>query len=217
MIEFYYLVKGAIIGFIVAAPVGPVSLLCIRRSIAKGRLEGFATGLGATLGDLLYACVAAFGLSFIINFLEREAFWLRLLGGGFLIFMGIFIFCQKRKASSLEAPENVMHLGETFGSAFLVDVSNPVIVLAYLAIFSGFGLASAEAHVFSAISLVVGVAVGAAIWWFFLVQVICLFRAHMTQKKVIIMSKTASIVLALFGLFVIYSSFYKIPFLKGTF
>ena len=72
MIEFYYLIKGAMIGFIVAAPVGPVSLLCIRRSLSNGRIQGFATGLGATIGDMFYASIAAFGLSFVINFLERE-------------------------------------------------------------------------------------------------------------------------------------------------
>ncbi len=217
MIEFYYLVKGAMIGFIVAAPVGPVSLLCIRRSLSKGRIQGFATGLGATIGDMFYASIAAFGLSFVINFLEREDFWLRLLGGSFLFFMGLYVFLKKRAAPSLDVDENVSHLGESFGSAFLLDISNPVVILAYIAIFSGFGLESAEQHLFSALSLVLGVTVGAAIWWFCLVQMICLFRKKITQRGVGLISKIAALVLLIFGLFIIYTSFYRVPFLDGTF
>ncbi len=205
------------IGFIVAAPIGPVSLMCIRRSLSKGRIQGFATGLGATIGDMFYAAIAAFGLSFVINFLQREDFWLRLLGGAFLISMGLYVLIKKREAPSLKNTEDVQHLGETFGSAFLLDISNPVIILAYLAIFSGFGLDSAEGHIVSAISLVVGVAIGAAIWWFCLVQFICLFRKGISEKGIVIISKIAAFVLAIFGGFVIYTSFHRVPFLEGTF
>ena len=79
MFELLYFIKGSIIGFIVAAPAGPVSILCIRRTISKGRFQGFATGLGATAGDGLYAIIAAFGLSFLINFLVKEEYWFRCL------------------------------------------------------------------------------------------------------------------------------------------
>lgn len=217
MIEIYYTIKGAIIGFLVAAPIGPVSLLCIRRSLTEGRIKGLATGLGAVLGDMFYASIAAFGLTFVINFLRKEDFWLRLLGGGFLIAMSIYVFFKKKNTPNFKSIEESQHVGEALGSAFLLDISNPIIILAYLALFSGFGLASAEQNVFSAISLVIGVTLGAATWWFCLIQVICLFRKKIKERTIPLISKTAALLLAVFGTLIIISSFYPIPFLKGEF
>lgn len=218
MVELYYALKGAIIGFLVAAPVGPVSILCIRRSLNRGHIAGFATGIGATLGDLVYACIAAFGLTFVINFLREEEFWFRLIGGGFLTAMGLYVFFKKKPPKEPDIEKDASKdAGELLGSAFLVDISNPIIILAYLAIFSGFGIATAEHGVFSAISLVIGVVIGAATWWFILVQIICLFRKKINERGIQLISKSASFLLTLFGILVIISSFIAIPFLKGEF
>src|SRR4030066_53855 len=86
IIDFY---KGLVIGFSIAAPVGPIGILCIKRTLSSGRIVGLASGMGAATADALYGCVAAFGLTFISNFLIREQFILRLIGGGFFCFFGV--------------------------------------------------------------------------------------------------------------------------------
>ena len=83
------IIKGIIMGFSIAAPVGPIGVLCIRRTISNGRLSGFVSGLGAATADGLYGCVAAFGLTFISSFLVSQQFWLRLIGGAFLCYLGV--------------------------------------------------------------------------------------------------------------------------------
>ncbi len=217
MIEIYYTLKGAIIGFIVALPIGPVSLLCIRRSLSEGRVKGLATGLGAVLGDMFYASIAAFGLTFVVNFLRKEEFLLRLIGGGFLIVMSLCVILKKTKPTNVNYIKEEGRLREALGSAFLLDISNPIIILAYLALFSGFGLADAKQNVLSAISLVVGVAIGAATWWFCLIQLVCLFRKKIKPTTISLISNVAALFLATFGGLIIISSFYPIPFLSGDF
>lgn len=214
MFELLYFVKGAIIGFIVAAPAGPVSILCIRRTLSKGRFQGFATGLGATVGDGLYATIAAFGLSFLINFLEKEEYTFRIVGGVFLIIMGSYAIYKKRRPENFKEPKQEgEHLGSAFSSALLLDLSNPIIILAYIAIFSGFGLASAEVHVFSAISLVVGVICGAALWWFLLTQTIAAYRNKLKPESIVTISRVAGSLLIFFGLIVLITTIFHIPFL----
>ena len=214
MFDLIYLIKGAIIGFIVAAPAGPVSILCIRRTLSKGRFQGFATGLGATVGDGFYATIAAFGLSFVISFLEKEEYLFRVLGGAFLILMGLYALYKKRKPEQFKKPkEEGEHLGSAFTSALLLDLSNPIIILAYIAIFSGFGLASAETHVFSAIFLVIGVVCGAALWWFLLTQIIAANRAKLRPESIVTISRVAGSLLMAFGLAVLITTIFHVPFL----
>lgn len=218
MFEIYYLLKGVFIGFIVAAPAGPVSIFCIRRTLSYGRLQGFATGLGATIGDGFYALIAAFGLTFVIQFLERQEFWFRLLGGAFLSFMGLYILYVKRKPKHFKEPDkDPKRLKEAFSSALLLDLSNPITILAYIAIFSGFGLASAETHVFSAISLVVGVMSGAALWWFLLTQLIAMNRENVKPETLVTVSRIAGILLLAFGALVLVTTLFHIRFFGQNF
>src|SRR5205085_8581760 len=91
--QFFF--KGLVLGFAIAAPVGPIGVLCIRRSLAEGQAAGLATGLGAATADALYGCVAAFGLTVISSFLVQQRFWLGLIGGGFLCYLGVRTFFRR--------------------------------------------------------------------------------------------------------------------------
>lgn len=150
-------IKAFIIGFCVAAPLGPCGLLCISRSIQHGFGTGFTTGLGVVLADLLYAAIAAFGVAALVGWLEEWSVPLRIFGSLFLIGIGCKIafstpsLCKKQ-------PQ------DTFSSAFLITLANPLTVLAFIAIFASFDLGYLDS-IFDSIILVLGVGLGALAWW----------------------------------------------------
>jgi threonine/homoserine/homoserine lactone efflux protein len=159
-----FLCKGLVLGFSIAAPVGPVGLLCIRRSITSGRMAGLATGLGAATADACYGAVAGFGLTSVTAFMVGERTWLSLLGGLFLCGLGVRIMRAK--------PDSMRSSGETrihsaYLSAFVVTLTNPMTILAFVGAFAGLGLAVARDYMAAAL-LIGGVFIGSGIWWLIL-------------------------------------------------
>jgi threonine/homoserine/homoserine lactone efflux protein len=162
-------IKGLILGFSIAAPVGPIGLLCIRRSLTQGRLAGFLSGMGAATADGLYGAMAAFGLTAVFAVLTNLTPWLRVFGGLYLLWLGWHTLRQppakKEAASSIKA-------GDYWGayvSTFLFTLSNPVTIFTFLAIFSGAGLPAVTSQNWgTALWMVVGVFCGSALWWLIL-------------------------------------------------
>ena len=171
-IDFF--LKGLILGFSIAAPVGPIGVLCIRKTLQFGRFSGFVSGLGAALADAIYAIIAAFGLTFIADFLLAGQFWFRLLGGGFLLYLGWKTFVAKPNAEL----KNVSHttLFNDFASTFFLTLTNPMTILSFLAVFAGLGLSSIKGDYVQASVLVLGVFLGSAIWWLTLSEGVTLFE-----------------------------------------
>src|SRR5437868_3361367 len=134
-----FFLKGLIIGFSIAAPVGPIGVLCIRRSLAEGTRVGLVTGLGAATADALYGCVAGFGLSAISKFLDKQQFWLGLLGGIFLCYLGVKTFLSRPASNAAEAKSGGFFM--TYASTLLLTLTNPSTILSFVAVFAGFGLA----------------------------------------------------------------------------
>src|SRR5690348_16095287 len=130
--------RGLVIGFAIAAPVGPIGMLVIRRTLTDGRLLGLLTGLGAAVADALYGCVGAFGLTFISRFLVGYAFWTKLIGGLFLLWLGISSFRAKPRDESGDASK-VRYL-TAFLSTLVLTLANPVTILSFMAVFAGLGL-----------------------------------------------------------------------------
>ena len=128
-------VRGLIIGFSIAAPVGPIGVLCIRRTLADGRAAGLISGLGAATADAFYGCVAGFGLSFVSTFLVAQQTWLRLIGGAFLIYLGIKTFLTQ--PASEAAAASGRGLAGAYVSTFALTLTNPVTILAF--VFGGLG------------------------------------------------------------------------------
>ena len=156
--------KGAIIGFSLAAPVGPIGLLCIRRSLHDGRLAGFVSGLGAATADALYGLVAAFSLTALTDFLLGYRTALQLLGGLFLLYLGITTFRARAPAPAADRP--APNLLAAYFSTLVLTATSPVTILAFVGIFAGLGLTIPDA--FSALRLVLGVFLGSAAWWLIL-------------------------------------------------
>ena len=188
--------KGLIIGISIAAPVGPIGVLCIQRTVTYGKLNGLATGLGAASADAVYGFVAAFGLTFISNFLVAQQTWFRIIGGGFLIYLGIRAYFSTPDNPTPNT-SNQNHAG-AYGTTFLLTLSNPMTILSFAAIFSGFGLVDSSMHYGSAALMVIGVFLGSASWWLLLSSGTNLFRNRLNERLSWI-NKLSGIVIAAFG------------------
>lgn len=203
--ELHFLIKGVILGFSIAAPVGPIGILCIRRTVQYGRWSGLFSGLGAAAADTLYGVVAAFGLSLISDLLVTYELWMRLGGGAFLILLGWRTF--RSKATLL--PGKVPHktLLRDFFSTFFLTMTNPLTIISYLAIFAGLGLSDIASRHLDATALIVGVFLGSALWWAILSEGVTLFRKKVSVRVMSGINKVAGALITLFGLAAIASTF----------
>jgi threonine/homoserine/homoserine lactone efflux protein len=199
--DIYFLIKGIIIGFSIAAPVGPIGVLCIRRTLTRGRLSGLVSGLGATTADGFYGVVAAFGLTIISNIIVGQQFWFRLVGGLFLLYLGIKIFSSKPAEKS--ASDKNGNLLSDYVSTLFLTITNPMTILSFAAIFAGLGLGNSNGNFISATSMVLGVILGSALWWIILSSGVNLLRSKFNTnylKFVNWISGTIIIVFAMFAL-----------------
>jgi threonine/homoserine/homoserine lactone efflux protein len=190
------LVRGALIGLSVAAPVGPMGVLCIRRTLADGRAAGLATGLGIATADALYGSIAGFGIAVIAQMMLREATWIRLVGGVFLCYLGLKIF---RVAPAQEAAQATRrgHFG-AYSSALGLTLANPTTILSFVAIFAGVGVAGKASA--SAALLVLGVLLGSTTWWVILTSIVTLVRARLTPDLLRWVNRLSGCILLGFGL-----------------
>jgi len=191
------LFKGIIIGFAIAAPVGPIGVLCIRRTLAEGRTSGFVSGLGAATADAIYGSVAALGLTFVANLLTSGEMWLRLVGGAFLVFLGVRTFLARPVERAASTGKN--GLPGAYASTLFLTLTNPTTILSFAAIFAGLGAGSAGGDVPSAMLLVLGVFLGSAFWWLVLSGITGLFRARLSARGLRWVNRISGTVLATFG------------------
>lgn len=168
--------KGCAIGLSIAAPVGPIGVLCIRRSLAHGARTGFFTGLGAAAADGIYGAIAAFGLTVISGFLVEQQFWLRLIGGAFLFYLGLKTFLSK---PSEKAATPATDAG-AFTSTLFLTLTNPMTIFSFVGIFVGLGVAAEKNDYLAATVITAGVFIGSAIWWLFLSNATAYFRSRIT-------------------------------------
>jgi threonine/homoserine/homoserine lactone efflux protein len=170
--------KGCAIGLSIAAPVGPIGILCIRRSLADGARVGFVTGLGAAVADAFYGAVAAFGLTAVSGFLTTQQTPVRLCGGVFLLYLGIKSFLAK-PAERLASPAT--HAG-AFTSTFFLTLTNPMTIFSFIAIFAAFGLGTGTVNYSHATLMTAGVFLGSAAWWLFLSSAVAMLRTRITPR-----------------------------------
>jgi threonine/homoserine/homoserine lactone efflux protein len=196
-----FFLKGAAIGLGIAAPVGPIGVLCIRRSLRGGAWAGFITGLGAATADAAYGCVAGFGLTAVSGFLVRRQLWLGLIGGAFLCYLGVRTLLD-RKAEE-EAPEGSVDLPSAFASTFLLTLSNPMTILSFAAVFAGFGLGATPDYR-AAMALVLGVFLGSALWWCALSFAVGMLRSRVTPSFIHGVNRVSGCLLLVFGAYAIF-------------
>jgi threonine/homoserine/homoserine lactone efflux protein len=198
LLDLHFFLKGLIIGFSIAAPVGPIGILCIRRTLAEGRVPGLISGLGAATADALYGCIAGFGLTFISSFLINQQGSFRLVGGVFLLYLGIRTFLARppQEPSSAEGTGFM----DAYASTFFLTLTNPMTILAFAAIFAGLGAAGEGKSYFSAGVLVMGVFLGSTLWWVILSSGVGLFRKHFDLRALKWINIISGILITGFGL-----------------
>lgn len=201
----YPLIKGIVIGFLIAAPVGPVGILCIHRALADGRGAAFVAGLGAAVADTLYGAVAGLGITLVKDFLLEHRVLLSVVGSIFLLGLGLHTF---RAAVRYDDDESV-HPGllRDFGSTFVITLTNPGTILAFMGTFAAVGAVKFGGHEIDAGLLVAGVFLGSSAWWFLLSAVAASVRERFKPHWLVYLNKGSGVVLALFGVGVLISSF----------
>lgn len=193
------LVQGIVLGFSIAAPVGPIGVLCIRRTLQNGFKSGLASGLGAASADAVYGTIAAAGLTLAADFLARQQAWLGMLGGAFLLFLGVRTFrSPPPEADGGDTEEN--KLGGDYLSTFLLTLSNPITIFSFMALFGGLGAQGEAASPGSAYLLVLGVFSGSALWWLTLTTGVSLLRGRFSQEMMRWVNRIAGVVIVGFGL-----------------
>lgn len=199
--ENVFFLRGLIIGLSIAAPVGPIGVLCIRRTLSEGRRVGLLTGLGAASADAMYGYVAGFGLVFISSVLVGQQVWLRIIGGLFLCFLGVKTLLS-RPAEHAASIRRYGH-AEAYVSTFFLTLTNPMTILSFAGVFAGLGL-SRGSYV-SAGLLVVGVFSGSAIWWLFLSSMVSAFRSGFDARRLQWVNRFSGIIILTFGVFALVS------------
>jgi threonine/homoserine/homoserine lactone efflux protein len=193
-----FLLKGLILGFVIAAPVGPIGVLCIRRSLEDGPQVGLITGLGAATADVIYGCIAAFGLTAISTFLVSQRFWLGFLGGLFLCYLGIRTFVSKPTDGRVEGQGKGRF--SAYLSTFFLTVTNPMTILSFTVVFAALGLGTTSNYL-DATALVAGVFVGSAAWWLLLSSGVGIFRSRFSSRSLMFVNRLSGVVIFLLGLY----------------
>jgi len=194
--------EGLIIGFSIAAPVGPIGILCIRRTLTRGRWTGFISGLGAATADACYGGVAAFGLTFISGLLLKNQVLLRMAGGIFLLLMGARILFSHQSHKEIKRGSEGF-IG-AYLSTFFLTLTNPMTILSFAAIFAGLGIAGMGKNYFLATLLVSGVFVGSALWWLILSGSVGIFKERLSAYELWI-NRISGCVIMGFGFLILLS------------
>jgi threonine/homoserine/homoserine lactone efflux protein len=196
--DTYPLLKGIIIGFSIALPVGPISILCIRRTLSNGQLSGIASGLGAATADGFYGIIAAFGVTFISNILVGQQFWFRLVGGLFLLYLGVQTWLAKpAEKPSMTKPGTL--IGD-YGSTLFLTLMNPMTIIAYAAIFAGLSPGESSSQT-SAIIMVLGIILGSILWSCVILSGgVSLLRAKINAHHLKVINRISALIIILFAI-----------------
>lgn len=198
--EFF--IKGLILGFAIAVPVGPIGILCIRKTLQFGRWSGFFTGLGAAVADTVYGALAIFGLGLVTEFFTHFQHGLQLFGGLFLAYLGIKIF---RSSPSMQTqPVTHKTLAKDFLTTFVLTLTNPMTILSFVVIFAGFGIS--KDNFSQGITFILGVFIGSTLWWLLLSEGITFFRKKVTPRALQWINRGAGVMLLGFSLWFLWSA-----------
>ncbi|MEW9701090.1 LysE family translocator [Paenibacillus sp. SI8] len=184
-------------GITIAAPVGPIGVLCIRRTIAFGRLHGFLSGLGAATADAFYGVIAGFGLTLISNFLLDQKLLLQAVGGLFLCYLGVQTYRSKPAADPAKANEESRF--KSYVSTFMLTITNPMTIMSFLGVFAGLGMGNAQGNVGASVALVIGVFLGSALWWLALSLTVGIFRDRLKVSTFRWINRISGVIVLIFG------------------
>jgi threonine/homoserine/homoserine lactone efflux protein len=195
--DIVFLFKGIALGFSIAAPIGPIGILCVRRTLTQGRTFGLVSGLGAATADALYGMVAGFGLTFISSLLISQRLWLNLIGGAFLCYLGVRTFLAQPAGQA--ASTQRVGLLSAYASTLLLTLTNPMTIILFAAIFAGLGIVNTTGGYLASVLLVAGVFLGSALWWVVLTGGASVILAKFSTEHWRWINRISGIVLVGFG------------------
>ena len=204
-IDLILLIKGLIIGLLVSVPLGPIGVLCIQRTLNKGRRSGFISGLGASSADTIFALVASLGLTIVINFVREQQQYFQIAGGLIVLYIGFKIFYTNPvKQLKLQRMNKTM-LSQDYVSVFLLTVSNPLAILLFIGIMAAINVANESLSVFQILIFLAGIFTGSASWWFLLSFLANRFRKRIRLRSIWWMNKITGTAVFIFGIVVLIS------------
>ena len=208
MYDVVNIFRGMLIGLMVSVPLGPMGVLIIQKTLHKGALSGFIAGMGAACADLFYATVAAFGLGFVINTIKTHEVILQIVGGIFLLIMGLNIYFAN-PLKQIKARRRVTKKGllGDFLSLFFLTVSNPVTVVVFMAVFAGTSVLGETPTFSTEIMLLIGVLLGGSAWWYTLSTIVNIFRKKFKLRVLVTINRVSGIIITILGGLVILAAF----------
>lgn len=194
------MIRGFAIGVLISAPMGPIGMLVIQRTLCKGRWPAFFTGIGASVSDLFYCILTGAGIAFITDFIEQQQLWLTLLGSVVLVIFGIYLF-RKNPTRQLRrgCPTDGNNYWGDVVSGFLLTVSNPLILFFIIGLFARFNFLLPEFRFYHYISGYLSIAAGALSWWFLVTYVVDKMRGHFNVRSLYLVNRIIGSLLIVFG------------------
>lgn len=205
----YIIIRGLAIGILVSAPMGPIGVLCIQRTLNKGRRSGLATGLGASLSDLCYAILTGLGLSIVVDFIEAHQAPLQIVGSLVLTGFGLYLFRQNPARNIRKKLNQKSSFTQDFASSFLLTLSNPLILLLLIGLFARLNFFLPEMKAGHYILGYVSIILGAFIWWFTITYIINKVRSHFNLRSLWLINRIISIVIIVMSLVGVGTGFYE--------
>lgn len=210
MYDIVYLFKGMLVGLMVSVPLGPMGVLIIQRTLHKGPLSGFVAGMGAASADCFYAMVAAFGLGFVMSMVETHELLLKIIGGIFLIGLGLKIyFDSPLKQIKLRRSGRVSKKGllGDYLSLFFLTVSNPLTIVIFMAVFASMSIFGEVSSLPKQLLVIIGVLLGGGLWWYTVSMLVNIFRKKFRLRVLITINRVSGIIIASLGAIVILLAF----------
>jgi threonine/homoserine/homoserine lactone efflux protein len=193
-----FLLKGILLGLSIAAPVGPIGVLCIRRTLVYGMVNGIISGLGAATADAIYASLAALGISAVAAFFLDYQSYLRLIGGVFLLYLGYTTF--KSLPAEVAAKASGEGLFGAYASTLFLTITNPLTIMSFAAVFAGLGIGAKGENDLSALFLVTGVFIGSMLWWLILSGMVNVLRHSFDQQRLKLVNQFSGLIITCFGI-----------------
>lgn len=203
---FNTIIEGITIGLCTSIPVGPIAILIIQRTLQKGRLHGFFSGLGAATSDTFYALLAIIGLSVVLSFIEENKLIIQIAGSAIMMIFGIYIFFQNPAKNIEKSKGEKSSYWVDYITSFSLTLSNPLMIFLYIGLFAQYNFVTSESHFIEIAIGIISVFVGAGLWWFLLTLLASIFRKRFNIRGLWILNKATGCLIFVIALVALISS-----------
>ena len=200
------IIEGITIGLCTSIPVGPIAILIIQRTLQKGRMHGFTSGLGAATSDTFYALLAIVWLSVVLSFIEENKLIIQIIGSAIMVIFGVYIFFQNPAKNIEKSKTDKSSYWQEYLTAFFLTLSNPLMIFLYIGLFAQYNFISSESHFIEIAIGICSVFLGAALWWFLLTLLASVFRKRFNIRGLWILNKATGILISVIALVALISS-----------